>query len=210
MNSGEKIFWIPSSPKLGYSTNRNFLIAYFSGKWLNSSLWVKWYGKHHWFSLPHQHRWTPYQIVICDLRPLGRIEYCNWHHTWLWKPESSRSGRGKMRSRHPKQLCFFIYLLNSTVVLTLNNTHTWFSGRTMFSPRGVSNSYTLENNQSLEANPPTSTTCWKHRRLFGNQNIERMTNNDWLRSFYVHFSFVQELHWKDNQWMVERIGQYGS
>ena len=57
--------------------------------------------------------------------------------------------------------------LNSRIVLISKNTHTWFSGRKVFIPREVSDSFTLVNNQLLEANPPTRTTCWKYRRWFG-------------------------------------------
>ena len=88
-----------------------------------------------------------------------------------------------MRSHRPKQLCFWKKsFLNNSVIGILSNTkstHTWFSGRTMLSPRGVSNSYNLVNNQSFAANPPTSTTCWKYRRRFKQHLFkERHVNTD--------------------------------
>jgi hypothetical protein len=57
--------------------------------------------------------------------------------------------------------------LNILSFRILKKTHTWFSGQTMFSPRGVSNSHNLKNShwQSLAANPPTSTTCWKLQKM---------------------------------------------
>ena len=38
-------------------------------------------------------------------------------------------------------------------------TYTWFSGRTVFSPRGLSDSRTLLYSQSLDEKLPTRTTC---------------------------------------------------
>ena len=68
--------------------------------------------------------------------------------------------------------------LNTGVVLILENTHTWVSGRTIFNPRGESDSYTLENSQSLAANPPTSTTCWKCRKLIGDRYLKNDAKTD--------------------------------
>ena len=68
---------------------------------------------------------------------------------------------------------------NNSVDSIMKNTHTWFSGRTTFSPRGASKSYTLENNQSLAANPPTSTTCWRYRiwfaKWYSNSDVKILT-----------------------------------
>ena len=61
----------------------------------------------------------------------------------------------------------------------------------MFNPRGVSNSYTLKNNQSLVVNPPTSTTCWKYRKwigkpIFKNEKVE--TDQDFFMSALLLFN----------------------
>ena len=98
-----------------------------------------------------------------------------------------------------------VFLINSVVLILKNmkNTHIWFSGRTVFSPKGVSNSYTLEYNQSLSANPPTSTT---YRRWFGKRYSKNEIEKNWPRLFYVRYSFVQGLLWQYNLRMVERIG----
>ena len=92
---------------LGILQIKDFLITYFWGKEFNNSLWVGWYRKIHLSTCPQKHRWSPCETVICGLGYLGRIGYGKSNHMWIWKRESSRNGRGRMRSRHPKQICFW-------------------------------------------------------------------------------------------------------
>ena len=138
------------------------------GKEVNSSPWVEWYRNIQRSAYPQNNQSKYCKIVIRGLSHLGRRGGCTCNHMWLWKREFSRSGPGRTRSHHPKQLCFWRGFLNINVILILKKTHTWFSGRTISSLWGVSNSRNLVNNQSLAANPPTSTTCWKYKRWFGN------------------------------------------
>ena len=147
---------------------------YFWGKGLNNSLWAGWYENNR-SSQSQKLRWTPCETVICGLGHLGRTRSRQKRHMWLWKREFSRSGRGRMRSSHPKQLCFWRSFWTILIIVLCLNTHTWFSGRKMSNPWGVSELYTSENNQSLAANPPTSTTCWKYRRCFGNRYLKNDT-----------------------------------
>ena len=86
----------------------------------------------------------------------------------------------------------WIWIWMSFLILE-EQTHTWFSGRTTFSPSGVSNSWTLENNQSLAANPPTSTTCWKiqiqkknglKNDILKKWRVKRLTETAWCALFF--------------------------
>ena len=70
-----------------------------------NSLWVGWCRKNHWSSQSQKRKGTHGENVIYGLGHLGRIRYWQRHH--MLKSEFSRSGRGRMRSRHPKQLCFW-------------------------------------------------------------------------------------------------------
>ena len=76
-------------------------------KGINNSLWVGWYRKDRRSASAQRQRWTLFETVIYGLGHLGRIGCCKSSHMWFWKREFSRSGRGRMRSRHPKQLCFW-------------------------------------------------------------------------------------------------------
>ena len=92
---------------LGILQIKVFLIIYFWGNGLKNSLWVGWYRKYHRSAYLQKNQWTHFETVFCGLRHLGCMGDGKSCHMWLWKREFSRSGRGKMRSRHPKQLCFW-------------------------------------------------------------------------------------------------------
>ena len=92
---------------LGILQIKCFLIIYFWGKGLNNSLWVEWYRNIPWAASPQKHRWTSCETVICGLGYLSRMRDRRRNHMWIWKREFSQNGRGRMRSRRLKQLCFW-------------------------------------------------------------------------------------------------------